>query len=104
MNIEEALSLTLGTVTPSGLVVGEALFTSPTMIKQKWFELADHAGSWNVPVIVHASNLDEVHLMEFKIMDRAFRVGLSSTAMAQHEINDYHLRLRELKQQIREKH
>lgn len=49
MNSEKLFSLILGTVTSDGLLVGESLFSSPMMVKQKWFERANQIGIWSIP-------------------------------------------------------
>jgi hypothetical protein len=104
MKIEEELSITLGTVTPGGLKVGESIFTSQFMLKQKWFEKADYTGHWNVPVLMLNSNPDEIYLIEINITDRAYRIAEEQFPKQANELDDYYLRLQLPKERFFRQH
>jgi hypothetical protein len=100
MQIEEACTIIFGRITPMGLMVGDDLYSSPLMIKQRWFENAQITSTWNIPVIVQDSNPEVVFIVSLSVIDQAYRISNVLTPEDQLQLDAYHQQFRELKQQL----
>ncbi|NOU96213.1 hypothetical protein GC093_23735 [Paenibacillus sp. LMG 31456] len=61
---EQNYQIEKGLVTPRGIEFRKSFYTSPSCIEHKWFELAERAGEWIIPIAVQPSNQNEIILFD----------------------------------------
>jgi len=69
------------------------------MMKMRWFENAAEQGSWQVPVIYHNEQKDQIALLDWGCLEFAVAVQ-NDTSLNHEEIEIYHENMKSLKLQL----
>jgi hypothetical protein len=97
----EDMELGLGVVTSKGLLFNSLVYSSESMIKYQWFELAAINGEWHIPVLYQKS--DNSYIL---LLDSNGRVEMACTvepdsALSKEILQAYFIELEAIKSQLK---
>jgi len=75
----DQILLDLATVSRHGLIFKDHVYSNGVMLKNRWFELAEEQGGWQVPILFMPSNMDHIILIHFVDIDIALRMDEKKT-------------------------
>jgi hypothetical protein len=99
MRDQENIQLEFATVTASGLIFQEKVYTNSSMVKYKWFDLAKNHGEWQIPILYRPANSTEIMLFDLQAIEIATSIN-NNIDINPEELQNYYDTLRKLKKQI----